>query len=122
MNKILRGFFITLGIIFLILIIAIAIFIIFDPLNLRPLLSGMMSGDQTNYSGGTGAGDKNSLLNESQEKFLETVGVDVESLPTEITPEMEDCFTQTLGAERVKEIQEGAAPSPIDFFKAKSCL
>lgn len=121
MNKILKGVLITLGVIFLAFIIAIVLFIIFDPLNLRPLLSSYMAKPETGSST-TATGDKNPLLNDTQEKFLESVGVDVSSLPTEITPEMEACFAQTLGADRVQEIKNGSAPNPIDFFKAKDCL
>ena len=116
MLKILKFIFITLGVIFITLVIAVILFFIFDPLNLKPLLFNSSTG-----AGGQ-TGDKNPLLNESQEKFLETVGVNVENLPSEITPEMQDCFTKTLGEERVKEIENGASPNPIDFFKARDCL
>lgn len=122
MNKILKIIFITLGIIFVTLVVAIALFVIFDPLNLRPLLSNLLTNPQTNPPTTTGANDKHPLLDENQEKLLEAIGVDVENLPTEITPEMEACFTETLGAERVKEIKEGDSPNPFDFFKAKGCL
>ncbi len=122
MNRILKIIFITLGIIFAALIIAIALFFVFDPLNLRPLLSDLLTNPQTNLPTATGTNDKHPLLNESQEKLLEIIGVDVENLPTEITPEMEACFTETLGAERVKEIMEGDSPNPFDLFRAKGCL
>ncbi len=118
----LKTIFITLGIIFLVLIIAIAIFIALDPFNLKPLLSNLLTGFQTNTPITTGEGDKHPLLSDEQERLLETIGVDVGSLPAQITPEMEKCFTETLGAERVQEIMGGASPGPIDFFKAKGCL
>jgi len=122
MNKILRIIFITLGVIFVTLIIAITLFFVFDPLNLRPLLSNLLTDPRANPSATTGTNDKHPLLNENQEKLLEIIGVDVENLPTEITPEMEACFTEKLGAERVKEIMAGDSPNPFDLFKAKGCL
>ena len=120
--KILKFIFITLGIIFAILITAIILFVVFDPFGLMPVLSGLITNNPNSPSANTELNDKHPLLNESQEKLLETIGVDVENLPTEITPEMEACFTETLGAERVKEIMEGATPNPFDLFKAKGCL
>jgi len=122
MKSILKFIFITLGIVFVILIIAITLFFVFDPFNLKPLLSNLLTSSQVDSSGVAGGSDKHPLLNEEQEKLLETIGVDVGNLPTKITPEMEKCFTETLGAERVKEIMEGASPGPIDFLKAKGCL
>jgi len=122
MKNILKIIFIAFGIIFVILIIAITLFIVFDPFNLKPLLSNLLTNPQVNLPAATGGSDKHPLLNEEQEKLLETIGVDVENLPTKVTPEMEKCFIETLGAERVKEIMEGASPGPIDFFKAKGCL
>ena len=122
MKKILKIIFIALGTIFIILIIAITLFIVFDPFNLKPLLLNLLTNHQVNLPTSTGGSDKHPLLNKEQEKLLETIGVDVENLPTKVTPEMEKCFTETLGAERVKEIMEGASPGPVDFFKAKGCL
>jgi hypothetical protein len=54
--------------------------------------------------------------------MLEKIGVDPAKLPQEITPEMEKCFTESLGEARVKEIKDGAEPGVMDFFKAKNCL
>ena len=122
MKNILKIIFIILGIIFFVIIITITVFIIIDPFNLRPLLFNSLPNIQNNTSVNTEGNDKHPLLSEEQEKLLETIGVDVESLPTQITPEMEECFIEALGVDRVKEIMEGAAPSPIDLFKTKGCL
>jgi hypothetical protein len=64
----------------------------------------------------------NPLIPDEQEKALHEMGVDVASLPTEITPEMSACFIDKLGEARAMEIVDGATPSAIDFFKAKDCL
>ncbi len=122
MKKILKTIFIMLGIIFIILVVAAVLFIIFDPFNLKSLLPNLLINPKLNVPTSTEGSDKHPLLNEEQEKLLETIGIDVGSLPTEVTPEMEKCFIETLGAERVKEIMEGASPGPMDLFKAKGCL
>jgi len=137
-KNILKIIFITLGVIFTIIIVAVAIFIIVDPFNLRPLLfnsqpdfktntetTGEVNAPENKSSDNTiktQTNDKHPLLNEKQEKQLETIGIEVENLPTQITPEMEKCFLDTLGAERVKEITDGATPGPVDLFKARECL
>ncbi len=66
--------------------------------------------------------DKNPLLSDTQEKALDRLGIDPASIPTEITPEQEQCFEDALGADRVNEIKAGDAPTATDFFKAKSCI
>ncbi len=62
------------------------------------------------------------LLSNEQEKMMENAGIDVSALPTNISPEMEKCFIEKLGEEKVEEIINGAVPGPLDIFKAKSCL
>ena len=49
-------------------------------------------------------------------------GIDTEELLSKITPEMEQCFIEKLGEERVNEIVEGDSPTAADLFKARSCL
>lgn len=68
------------------------------------------------------AEDSNPLLNESQENTLEAIGVEPETLPTEITPAMQVCFVEKLGATRAQEIKDGDSPTATDYLKAKSCL
>ncbi len=66
--------------------------------------------------------DSNPALSAEQEAILRSSGVDPASLPSEITPEMEVCFEEKLGAERYAEIKAGSEPTVTDFFKAQSCL
>ncbi len=66
--------------------------------------------------------DKNPLLNDDQEKVLESLGVDPASLPQEITPALEQCLIEKVGAERAAQIKAGSAPTVADFFKARDCL
>jgi len=43
-------------------------------------------------------------------------------LPTEITPELEDCLINAVGEERAGEIRGGDMPTAINAFKARNCL
>ncbi|PLX21530.1 hypothetical protein C0584_02285 [Candidatus Parcubacteria bacterium] len=66
--------------------------------------------------------DKNPLLNEEQEKKLESFGVNIENLPKTISPEMGACFIEKLGQARADEIIAGSAPEALEFIKARECL
>ncbi|MEX2341256.1 MAG: hypothetical protein WD605_02980 [Candidatus Paceibacterota bacterium] len=112
MKKILNIFFVTLGVIFFILILIGTYFFVVDPLNLRGFYSGNTSGTDSSHP----------YINESQESALKTFGIDPASLPSEITPEQEACFESKLGEERVAEIKSGDSPTATDYFKAKDCI
>lgn len=66
--------------------------------------------------------DKNPILNEKQEKALETVGIDPANVPTNFTPEQESCFVEKIGAQRVSEIKAGDAPTASELIKGRNCL
>ena len=91
--KILKFIFITLGIIFFVLIVAIVAFFIVDPFNLRSFIPD-----------------------------LKTAGINIKNLPEKLTPVTIDCFTKTLGEKRTEEIAKGDAPNLSDVLKAKDCL
>lgn len=120
MKKILNIVFVTLGIIFLILILIGAYFFIADPLNLKPLLFGEKAEVTGTKTTGT---DSNTIqLSATQEKALETFGINPDQVPTEISAEQRVCFEAALGEARVVEIMAGATPSALDYFKAKDCI
>lgn len=121
-KEILKYFFVTLGVIFFFIIIAVSAFIIIDPFNLRPLFFALFSSSTQNTSTPAQKSDKNPMINEDQEKLLESIGVDVEALPSEITPQMQECFVKTLGEQRANEIANGDSPTLVDALKAKECL
>jgi Na+-transporting methylmalonyl-CoA/oxaloacetate decarboxylase gamma subunit len=62
------------------------------------------------------------LLSTEQEKTLQSLGVNLESIPTTITPTQEQCAVEVLGQDRVNQIKSGSAPSVTDYFKAKNCF
>lgn len=119
MKKFLNIFFVVLGVIFFILLVLATYFFITDPFNLKPLV---FDSSDSEYISSKETIDKNLLISDTQEKLLETVGVDPADLPTEITPTMHECFVGILGAERVFEIEQGSSPTPTEFFKTKHCL
>jgi len=118
MLKILNGFFVVMGVIFSILILgAVAILLLtgMNPVSTFKAVTGNNATKVDNV-------DKNPLLTEEQEAQLESLGINPASLPSEITPEMEACFTQKLGVERTNQIKQGDKPTVTDYFKASSCF
>jgi len=122
MKKFLNIFFVTLGIIFFILILMGTYFYVTDPLNLKPLIFNQDSEVVESAGGETGEVDKHPLLSEAQEKTLETFGIDPADVPSEITPEQETCFEDKLGSVRVEEIKSGDSPTAAEYFKARDCI
>ena len=122
--------FVTLGIIFLLLIVAGIIFIITDPYNLKPLLFGTSvssplvteeetaSSDQPSTSSGTVLLE----LSPEQKEAVTAVGINPEDIPTTMSTELEDCFASILGESRVAEIRAGAVPSALEFARARECV
>ena len=62
------------------------------------------------------------FLSPEQEVMLENAGIDVSTLPTTLSPEMEACGIDALGEDRINEIINGATPGLLDVFRVKSCL
>ncbi|PIT88479.1 MAG: hypothetical protein COU29_01705 [Candidatus Magasanikbacteria bacterium CG10_big_fil_rev_8_21_14_0_10_36_32] len=122
-------------VIIILLAIVSLIIIVFNPMNLRvKLIGGIINSylsqnitenssvvdvnvEKTNVSN-----DKNPLLNAEQEKTLENLGVNVDLLPTEITPAMQECFLDKLGKERTDELIKGATPGAMDIIQGRECL
>lgn len=137
MKKLFTIFFVTLGVIFLGLLICMAYFWVVDPWGIKPFImsSGAAKSMQSTSDKEVGAGadldtttttsdpnDKNPNLNSSQEDALQLIGIDPAALPTSITPKQEVCFIEKLGIERVAAIKAGATPEVVELFKAKECL
>ena len=126
--KILNIFFIFLGVIFFILIMGVSYLWIADPFNLKQVIPNGVSPASVikTITGNSEVEidniDKNPLLDEEQEAQLESLGIDPADLPSEITPDMEECFAQKLGEKRTNEIIKGDSPTALDFFKARFCV
>ncbi len=109
-----------IAVIFIIMVIgAVVALIIIKPYGVDvtkfpDAYSKIKSGEASSYD--------HPLLSNEQEILLETAGVDVQNLPTEITPEQEQCAVEALGAERVNQINQGASPTLDDYLKAQDCF
>ena len=110
MGKFFSRYFIVLGVIFFMLIVAAVYLYIVEPFNFG---NGQASGESS---------DEHPLLSESQENVLKTFGVDVSALPSSVTPEQRACFESKLGKERVAEIKAGDSPTAEDIYRAKGCI
>ena len=66
--------------------------------------------------------DKNPYLTKKKKKMVESVGIDPANLPTTITPEMQQCFIDLFGEQRVNEIINGAEPTAVELARGASCL
>jgi len=124
----------VLSILILLAILSLIVIFVFNPGDLRTKIIGnamnaYLSNNLKDYApldgqvGPTDSStDKHPLLDAEQEKTLESFGVDVTKLPTEITPTMQTCFTEALGQERALELVNGATPSALEVIKAGKCI
>jgi len=133
MKKFLNVFFVTLGVIFFIILLFISYLFIFDPLNLKPLIFGSNSNvNTTTTKTETGKNSEQNQNNsnenvsfsfsDAQKKTLQSFGIDPATLPTTITVTQQTCLEGKFGAARFAEIKAGASPTVIEFYNAKSCL
>lgn len=127
MKKFFNIFFVTLGVIFFFIILAGIYFFIADPFNIKPFI---FNNDQTKeiFTPSPAAEnaemttDENPNLSPTQEKALETIGIEAEAIPSSFTTEQIACFENILGKERVVEIKAGDTPTATEFYKAKECM
>lgn len=125
MKKFLTWIFLVLGVIFFVLILVGAYVYIADPLGFRQTIetSAVQIGVGNSEGGSDStASDKNPALSATQEKALETFGIDPAAVPSSITPEQEACFIGILGEARVAEIKAGGIPTPAEYYRAKACI
>lgn len=123
MKKFLQFFFITLGVIFFLLIIFGIYFYVSDPYGIKPMIKNLTTQPTPvkKQADGTVV-DKNPMLSPTQEQALEKFGIDPAALPAKITPAMEQCFYAKLGEKRANEIKAGSEPTAADYFAARSCI
>jgi len=112
-----KKFFMFLGVLFFIIILAIIAIIIIKPygINVLKIVPALTNKNPTSTY-------DHPYLTTEQESILETVGIDTTKIPTKITPNQAECATKILGEGRVKEIVSGDTPSATEIIKAKSCF
>lgn len=102
------------------LTLALAAYLYFaDPLGLRELFQQAPTYPAPTESP---SGENTINLSPAQKLLLEKAGLDATALPTTISPELEQCLTKAVGAERAAQIKAGSVPTPTEIIKAKSCL
>ena len=132
MKNFFKIFFITLGVIFSLILMFVLYLVIFDPFNIKPLLFGdgktfnipqdTTIDANTDAATSTNTTGNKVFLSDAQRKTLEGLGIDPASLPSTITATQEACFKTKLGETRFAEILAGDSPSIPEFLNAKSCL
>ncbi len=145
MKKFLTIFFVSLGVIFFLILLALAYFFIADPYNIKPFIFGndssqvqVINNQQQNITDdatATVSSDENkesnsstdvptqeSNLSPAQAKALDTIGVNPDVVPQSFTPAQLKCFEAILGIDRVNEIKNGDTPSLKEFYDAKACV
>jgi len=121
-------FFTVLGVIFFCLMLAGAYFYITDPYNITPLIFGVMNAPSEVGEEGAVTDEapreagNHPLLTDTQERTLETLGIDSSDVPSEFTPQQEACLSEMFGSARVEEVKNGAIPTAAEFFQARECL
>lgn len=128
-------FFVALGIIFFLILVALTYFVIADPLNLRPLIQSMYQSESSSAISNTAtvpgmnensvietSGTQPSVVNDTQARALESVGIAPSSVPSQFTSEQIACFVNILGQARVDAIVAGDTPTPVEFYQAKDCI
>jgi hypothetical protein len=68
------------------------------------------------------SGQAPAWLTPGQQKILATLGVDVASLPTEMTPGLESCLVDAIGQERFEAVMAGDNPTIKEGLLAMKCL
>jgi hypothetical protein len=124
LGTLIKWFFLLLGFVFFCLILAGVYLYVADPYEVRPLIDALVrdAPTESEVSSDVSTDDSHPLLTPAQQQALETVGINTAALPSEITPEMEECFEEKLGAERTGQIASGDTPTAAEIFKARSCI
>lgn len=126
MKPFLNQTFISLGVIFFLILVVFAYLFATDAYGIKTMtldsdLSPALPNDNTddatqkNVAGGF-------ALSEAQKQALVGIGLDPSIVPNSVSAEQESCFVGVLGAERVNEIKNGAIPNSLEFVRAKSCI
>lgn len=134
MKNVVAWFFYILGVIFFLMIIAGAYIYVADPFGFNALLSvpAMQAVENDTTQSDTAATspgavqkeptDKHPILSDTQEKVLETVGIDPSTIPSSVTDSQKQCLINAVGEARANEIKAGALPTPMEIIKAQSCF
>jgi flagellar basal body-associated protein FliL len=122
MKKFLKILLIVFITIVVIIIAGITYVMIKNPLGLGTIIKTSIIHSDADINITDNSNFDHPLLNEEQEARIIKSGVDIEKIPTEITPEQQQCGIDKLGEKRILEIAQGAEPSPMEILKLFPCL
>jgi len=110
-------FFSILGVIFALLILLVGILMVVKPygVDVIKVIPAVLENNPTSSY-------DHPYLTTQQEAILESAGVDLTTVPAEITQNQQDCSVSILGQTRVDEIIAGSTPSMGEILKVKSCF
>jgi hypothetical protein len=122
--NIIRGFFLTLGVIFFCLLLVGTWFYIADPYEIRPLIAMLRAQPAQSGDSPAAGSSSNPALSPAQSAALESVGIDPSTVPSasSFTPEQRTCMLEAVGEARAQAILGGAVPTAEEFAKARACL
>lgn len=120
MKPALTKIFVTLGVVFLFLLLVGGYFYVTDEVDFKPMIFGTKAVEVQNDNSSPATGGFQ--LSAAQKQALIAVGIDPGKVPSSIDANQEACFEAALGEARVGEIKAGAVPSATEFLKAKSCI
>lgn len=147
MFRIIRVFFIGMGMTFTIILCALAYVVIADPFHIRPLIAlfvhtaPISSPPVTTVSVDASTTESTIMATTTELKIksktapaetaggtadqraaLKSVGIDPDTAIKNFTPVQIECFVKILGESRVVEIKAGAVPSAAEFMSVRGCL
>lgn len=126
MIQFLKSFFMSLGVVFLAILLYGAYFAYSNDIDPRALFSSSTpspraAGGGEASTGAAGEASAETRLSASQEAALRAMGIDPAIL-TSLTETQKTCIYAAVGQARAAEIIAGATPSASELFKAKGCL
>ncbi len=122
MKKFLKVLLIVFITIVVIILASFAYIMIKNPLGIGTLIKSSIIQREVEVNMSDYEDYDHPLLTKEQEERVIKSGIDIEAIPTEITPEQQQCGVDKLGEDRILEIINGADPSPIEILKILPCL
>lgn len=120
-NKLLWG----VGGLIIVVLIAAGVFFVALKFNKSNTPANQQTQEQINTSDNQNSAqtDQGPAMTETDKEALSSIGIDPNKIPKTVSKEMEQCFLEKLGADRVQQFATGKAnPTWDDINKIKPCL
>lgn len=122
MFALIRYFFLTLGFIFFVILVAVGYIWFANVWNVQTIFMAVTQ-DSAIVGAEVPESDEHSDGSPSveQQKAMEDFGISADFF-RELGEEERMCLTELLGDSRVEEIRDGAMPTPVEIARGSSCL